>query len=157
MQRTQARSRWGERAYSPQWVYRGQKTTVIGAMTQSQWLAKRTLTGSMKTDDFFTFIQEDLLPLLKPHHVLILDNLCIHKHPKILHLLESAEVTVLFLPPYSPEFNPIEMLWSKVKSMLRFFIPRSSLEIPPLLEIIQSLIPTSFFKNWVTKCCYCSS
>jgi putative transposase len=59
MQRTQARSRRGERAYSPQWGYRGQKTTVIGAMNQSQWLAKRTLTGSMKTDDFFTFIQED--------------------------------------------------------------------------------------------------
>jgi len=157
MQRTQARSRCGQRAYSPQFVYRGQKTTVIGAMSQSRWLAKRTLVGSMKTDDFYTFIEDDLLPLLKPHHVLVLDNLPVHKHPKILELLKAAEVTFLFLPPYSPDLNPIEMLWAKVKSMLRFFIPRSSLEIPALLGIIHSLIPTSFFNNWVTKCCYCSS
>lgn len=157
MQRPQARSRCGQRAYCRQWAYRGQKTTVIGAMNQSQWLAKRTLTGSMKTDDFFSFIQEDLLPLLKPHHVLVLDNLSVHKHPKVLHLLQSAQVNVLFLPPYSPDFNPIEMLWSKVKSLLRFFIPRSSLEIPTLLDVINALIPSTFFKNWLTKCCYCSS
>lgn len=157
MQRTQARSRCGQRAYSPQHVYRGQKTTVIGAISQSHWLAMRTLSGSMRTHDFHEFIQQDLLPHLKPDHVLVLDNLPIHKHPEILQTLKNAGITVVFLPPYSPEFNPIEMLWSKVKSMLRFFVPKTSQDIPPLLGMIKSLIPSTFFKHWVTYCCYCDS
>jgi transposase len=75
--------------------------------------------GATDTDTFIAFVREGLVPHLKPGQVVVLDNLPAHKSRKIDVLIESAGARVLRLPPYSPDFNPIEMAISKVKSILR--------------------------------------
>ncbi|MBC6471832.1 MAG: transposase [Hormoscilla sp. GM102CHS1] len=64
---------------------------------------------------------------------------------------------VEYLPPYSPDFNPIEMLWSTVKSLVRMFPTRAMSAREQLIELALMLIGTNTFKNWFTKCCYCTN
>jgi transposase len=66
-----------------------------------------------------------LAPTLRSGDVVVMDNLSSHKRPQVRRLIEAAGATVLYLPPYSPDFNPIEMIWSKVKRLLRSFAART--------------------------------
>jgi transposase len=68
---------------------------------------------------FEAYVGEVLLPALGPGDVLVMDNLSVHKVQRILDAIEAAGVKVLFLPPYSPDYNPIEKMWSKVKALVR--------------------------------------
>ena len=82
-------------------------------------------TGQLTPRLFITFVREALVPLLKPGQVLVMDNLPAHKSPQIDRLVEAVGARVLRLPPYSPDFNPIEMAISKIKTVLRKFAHRS--------------------------------
>jgi transposase len=68
---------------------------------------------------FETYVAEVLLPVLRPGDVLVMDNLAVHKVQRILERIDAAGIRVLFLPPYSPDYNPIEKMWSKVKALVR--------------------------------------
>jgi transposase len=68
---------------------------------------------------FQTYVEEVLLPVPGAGDVVVMDNLASHKHPRVRELIESAGAKLLYLPPYSPDLNPIEMIWSKVKRLLR--------------------------------------
>lgn len=86
-----------------------------------------------------------------------MDNLNIQKMSRVAELIASAGATVEYLPPYSPDFNPIEMLWSTVKSLVRMFPTRAMSALEQLIELALMLIGATTFKNWFTKCCYCTS
>jgi transposase len=77
-------------------------------------------------DIFETYVQRVLAPSLRRGDIVVLDNLSSHKRPRILRLVRARGARLLFLPPYSPDFNPIEMMWSKVKSILCSLAPRTS-------------------------------
>jgi transposase len=77
------------------------------------------------TELFVTYVREALIPVLKPGQIVILDNLSAHKSPRVDRLVESVGARVLRLPPYSPDFNPIELAISKIKTMLRKLARRS--------------------------------
>ncbi len=114
-----ARAPRGERVVDDVPRNRGTVTTMLGALGISGLLAMMTIEGATDAAVFETFVARILLPKLKPGDVVVLDNLAAHKTPRVRHLVESAGATLLFLPPYSPDFNPIEECWSKLKALLK--------------------------------------
>jgi transposase len=93
-------------------------TTIIGALTLQDWQAM-TLEGAMDRFAFDAFIEHVLVPGLRPGQIVVLDNLSTHKSEKARTMVEAAGCQWVFLPTYSPDFNPIEMMWSKLKTYLR--------------------------------------
>ncbi len=119
MIRTRGRCKKGERLldYTP---FGHWKTlTFIGALRQSGMVAPMVFDSPICGDSFKAWVEQCLLPELKEGDVVIMDNLGSHKTPSIRKLIRSAGAKVFYLPPYSPDLNPIENCFSKVKSWLR--------------------------------------
>jgi transposase len=93
--------------------------TAVAAIRLHGLTASATMACPMDGQLFQRYVQEALASVLQPGDVVVMDNLASHKHPRVRQLIESAGATLLYLPPYSPDFNPIEMIWSKVKRLLR--------------------------------------
>ena len=92
---------------------------MIGSVRQDGGTACMTVEGALNAEVFRSYIREILLPTLSPGDILVMDNLSAHKDREALGMLEEAGVKVRFLPAYSPDLNPIELMWSKVKALLR--------------------------------------
>ena len=100
--------------------------TLIGAMRIGSMLAPRVWPRAMTADDWVRWILEDLISALKPRSIIIMDNLNIHYNGYALDAIKEAGHTVLFQSRYSPDFNPIEMAWSKIKTLARGSRPRGA-------------------------------
>jgi transposase len=103
---------------------RGKNLSVLGAFDQIGMLATTSKLGAMTRVDLERFLSVDLLPRLLPGSVLVLDNASIHKGGKIARLVAQAGCRLLYLPPYSPDLNPIELAWRCVKVSVRKGGPR---------------------------------
>jgi transposase len=113
--------------------------------------------GATDSDTFIAFVRDGLVPNLKPGQVVVLDNLSAHKSPKIDRLIESAGARVMRLPPYSPDYNPIEQAISKVKSILRKLARRTvDALLPAIAEAIRS-ITASDALNFIRHCGYAAT
>jgi transposase len=125
MQRTHGRAPPGERVVSK--VPRGHWKVIrtIAAMSLRGIEASASFDGATDTELFVTFVREALVPALQPGQVVVMDNLSPHKSPEVQRLIEQAGARVLRLPPYSPDFNPIEQAISKIKSVLKKLACRS--------------------------------
>jgi transposase len=156
MSRRVARALKGKKAYHFQESYRGQKLTMIGAIKRGEILATKTIEQSMKSDDFLEFIQIDLAPRLQAGDVVVMDNLNSHHRNEVREIIESVGARVEYLPVYSPDFNPIEMMWSQIKSVVRKFRTKTIESLIKIIELAVSLIPSQFLHNWFAKCCYCT-
>ena len=119
MVRTHARGPIGERVVCKTPHGHWKTISTIAAMTVEGMLTAVAYDGAVNTEAFVGFVEQFLVPMLRPGQVLILDNLPAHKSTEVDRLVESVGARVMRLPPYSPDFNPIEMAFSKVKSMLR--------------------------------------
>ena len=84
-----------------------------------------TLDGAMDAAAFLVYVEHVLVPTLRGGEIIVLDNLSSHKHPRVAELLAAAGAEVWYLPPYSPDLNPIEQMWSKVKQILRSLAART--------------------------------
>ena len=93
--------------------------TVIGALTTDGILAAMTVDAATDSDVFRTYVTDVLGPQLRPGQVVILDNVSAHKAAGVRTAIEQAGARLLYLPPYSPDFNPIELVWAKFKAYLR--------------------------------------
>ena len=155
--RSHARSPHGTRVYDLKPFYRGAKITVIGAITFKQVLAVMTLNGSMNGDAFEVFIEKCLVPQLSFGAVVVMDNVPAHKVATIEPLIKAVGASVLYLSPYSPDFNPIEHWWSQLKAFLRSFSPTTTKFVDTLIATALDLINPKHLQNWFTKCCYCTS
>jgi transposase len=125
MQRTHGRAPPGERVVSKVPHGHWKVISTIAAMTVGGIEASASFDGATDTELFVTFVREALLPMLRPQQVVVMDNLPAHKSPEVDRLIESAGARVLRLPPYSPDFNPIEQAISKIKSVLKKLAHRS--------------------------------
>jgi len=94
-------------------------TTLIAALGIEGVRCSTVVDGAVNRDIFESFVENVLVPELRPGDVVILDNLSSHKGPRVRELIESAGAELIFLPPYSPDLNPIEMVFSKIKQLLR--------------------------------------
>ena len=119
MTRLRGRSPRGKRLHASAPCGRWRTTTMIGSVRQDGSTACMTVEGAVNAEVFRCYVREILLPTLKAGDILVMDNLSAHKDSQALDLLKSAGVAVRFLPAYSPDLNPIEMMWSKVKALLR--------------------------------------
>jgi transposase len=97
----------------------GKTTTLVAALTpeglQEPWLIE----GAMNTDSFAWYITQELAPTLRPGQVVVLDNVSVHKAASIRQAIDAQHCQLLFLPPYAPDFTPIEQAFSKIKAILR--------------------------------------
>jgi len=112
---------------------------MIGALVLRGFKAVMAVTGPTNGDVFRAYVQEVLVPTLEPGQVVVMDNLSAHKVAGIREAIEAAGARLLFLPPYSPDFNPIEQCWSKVKNYLRGWGART---IDSLIEAIADAMQT---------------
>lgn len=92
---------------------------MVGAMSASGMKTALNFEGTMTTDVFLYFLHHFLCPLLKAGDVVIMDNASVHKNEEVRNLIEATGAKLLYLPPYSPELNPIELAWNKIKQFLR--------------------------------------
>lgn len=101
-------------------------TTMISSMRLDGSTACMTIDGATDAEVFRAYVSEVLIPTLREGDIVVMDNLTPHKNEETLSLIEMAGASVLFLPPYSPDLNPIEKMWSKVKQALRSLEARTS-------------------------------
>jgi transposase len=125
MQRTHGRAPPGERVVSKVPHGHWKVISTIAAMTVRGIEASASFDGATDTELFVAFLREALVPMLRPQQVVVMDNLPAHKSPEVDRLIESADARLLRLPPYSPDFNPIEQAISKIKSVLKKLAHRS--------------------------------
>ena len=94
-------------------------TTFVAGLTPRGMIAPFVLSGPINRDAFEAYVEKVLVPELRPGDIVVMDNLSSHKGPKVRTLIEAAGAELLFLPPYSPHFNPIENAFAKLKALLR--------------------------------------
>lgn len=129
-------------------------TTMISSIRMDGTTACMTIDGATTGDVFKTYVRCVLCPALRPGDVVIMDNLGAHKNEEALSLIKEAGAQPLFLPPYSPDFNPIEKMWSKVKALLRHAEART---LPDLIDAIGSALSRVTPKDamhWFASCGY---
>ncbi|MBL4557215.1 MAG: IS630 family transposase [Rhodobacteraceae bacterium] len=119
MARLRGRAMRGERCRAGVPHGHWKTTTFTGALRLSGMTAPMVLDGPMNAAAFLAYVEQALVPTLRPGDVVVMDNLPAHKPPAIRAAIEAAGATLRFLPPYSPDFNPIEMAFSKLKARLR--------------------------------------
>ena len=125
--------------------------TVLAALTTAGVLASMTIESPTDGDVFLAFVEQVLGPRLQPGHVVILDNLAGPQGGGVRQLIESRGAQLLYLPPYSPDFNPIEQAWSKVKQLLRAVKARVLQQLEPAvaqaLAAITARNAQAFFRH----------
>lgn len=112
------------------------------------------LDGPMNSETFLSYTQQCLAPSLRPGDVVVMDNLSSHKATGVREAIEAADATLWYLPPYSPDLNPIEMLWSKVKAWLRRVAAKTFESInDTLADALNHVTPTES-ANYFNACGY---
>ena len=116
-----------------------------------------TMNNSMDSTAFDVFIEKFLAPQLWSGAVVVMDNLPAYKLASIEPMIEAVGAKVICLSPYSPDFNPIELWWSQLKSFLRSFTPTTTEMVDTIISVALNLMNPQHLKNWFTNCCYCTS
>lgn len=154
MQRTHGRAAPGERVVSKVPHGHWKVISTIAAMNACGIVASVSFDAATDTELFVTFVRESLVPILRPGQVVVMDNLPAHKSAQVDRLVESAGARVLRLPPYSPDYNPIEMAIAKMKSILRKLARRSVDELLTAISDALESITASDALNFIAHCGY---
>jgi len=152
--RLRGRAARGQRVHASSPQGHWHTTTMIGALRVNGSTACMAIEGATDTEVFRAYVGQVLCPTLQPGDVVVLDNLAAHKSQPTIELIEATGASVRFLPAYSPDLNPIEMMWSKVKSKLRSAAARTE---PDLIQAIGAALKTVTEQNatnWFTACGY---
>lgn len=154
MTRRYARAPSGERARG--WVPAGhwKQLTILGGLSLQGLIACMSIEAATDQDVFLAFTREVLLPQLRVGQVVILDNLPAHKNDEVRKLIEGAGCRLLLLPPYSPDLNPIEQAWSKLKTLLRTAAARTKEALEEALTTVIEEITAADARGWFTHCGY---
>ena len=148
MSRSYGYASCGERAVSYEPACKGTRFTLVGALSVDGFLGGLEVTGSVNGDVFEAFVEQIVVPHLCPGKVVVLDNVPFHRRESIQDLIEAHGATVKFLPPYSPEFNPIEECWSKLKAWLRKRAARTVSTLQDAITEAIQHVTSSDAKGW---------
>ena len=154
MTRLWGRARRGRRVHAAAPCGRWRSTTMISSIRLDGTTACMTISGATDTDVFRTYVREILCPELRPGDIVVMDNLGAHKSPATLELIAAKGAEVRFLPPYSPDLNPIEKMWSKVKSLLRRAEARTPEDLDGAIGEALSKITANDARGWFNSCGY---
>jgi len=138
MARTHGRCRRGERLRVGVPHGHWKTTTFIAGLTTRGMIAPFVLDGPINRSAFETYVERVLAPELRQGDIVVIDNLSSHKGPKVREMVEAAGASLLYLPPYSPDFNPIENAFAKLKAILRKAAART---IPRLWDAVRDALP----------------
>jgi transposase len=138
---------------------RGRNTTIIGALSWLGVQAAMTLEGAARAPSGWTlafeaFVEQVLCPTLEPEQIVVMDNLSIHKSARVRELIERCGCQLWFLPTYSPDFNPIEQAWSKLKAFLKQRQARSAPALQEAIALGLPLITPQNAQAWFKHCGY---
>lgn len=131
-----------------------QTTTMIAAIGLGGVQAPFALEGAVDTEAFLVYVEQVLLRTLHGGEIVVLDNLACHKHPRVRELIESVGAELWYLPPYSPDFNPIEPMWSKIKQILRSLAARTFEGLIAAIGVALENVTTHDMIGWFTHCGY---
>ena len=135
-------------------LHNGPNVTVVAALSAQGVEAVMELDGALNTASFAVYLEQVLGPGLQPGDVVVLDNLRVHKAPGLAELVEARGARLLFLPPYSPDFTPIELAFSKLKTHLRTAAARTREALTAALQTALAWITAEDAQNWFDHCGY---
>lgn len=127
---------------------------MIGALTAKGLATLMTLDGATDTACFVAFVEHYLVPVLRPGQIVVMDNLSPHKAPAVRRLIEGAGCGLRYLPPYSPDLNPIEQAWSKVKERLRSLEARTLATLDTAIADAMQTVTAQDARGWFRHCGY---
>lgn len=129
-------------------------TTFVAGLRASGFIAPLVVDGPMNGDVFLAYVQQQLAPTLKPGDLVIMDNLSSHKRVGVKEAIESVGAELMFLPPYSPDLNPIELAFSKLKTLLRKAAARTTEELEKAIVTIIDQFQNQECINYFRKAGY---
>lgn len=127
---------------------------MIGALGAEGSTALMVIEGATDAAVFRAYVKHVLAPTLRPGEIVLMDNLSSHKSPEVREMIEAAGAELRFLPPYSPDFNPIEKMWSKAKEFLRAAKPRGTEELYQAVRRALEQITPQDAHAWFESCGY---
>lgn len=154
MTRRYGRSQRGRRLLEKTPCGRWETTTFLGALRATGFVAPLTVAGAINGDLFRAWVEQHLAPALKPGDLVVMDNLSSHKVAGIRQAIESVGAEVLYLPPYSPDLNPIELAFSKLKKMLRDGAERTTDKLAKLCGTILDFFAEKECRGYFKHCGY---
>ena len=154
MTRRYGRAPKGQRVHGAVPLGHWEVTTLIGALALDGVRASFSVDAATDTDIFQVFVEQILRPGLRSGDVVIWDNLPAHKNVDLQPVLQSVGATLLPLPPYSPDFNPIEQCWSKVKEFLRSASARTPETLQRAITEAFAVVTASDAQGWFQHCGY---
>jgi transposase len=128
--------------------------TVIAALRLDGVGAPAVFDGPIDQPSFLAYVEQVLVPTLRRGDVVVLDNLAVHKQPAVRAAIEQVGAHLRFLPPYSPDFNPIELAFAKLKAFLRAARPRTFDHVNALVATALTLFTATECRNYVRHCGY---
>jgi transposase len=127
---------------------------VIAGLRPTELGATAVFDGPIDAGTFRAYLEQVLVPTLRRGDVVVMDNLAVHKQPDVRAAIEQAGAQLRFLPPYSPDFNPIELAFAKLKAFLRAARPRNFDEVCALMTTALGLFLPDECANYVRHCGY---
>ena len=155
MARRYGRGKGGRRVVEHTPLNTPKSTTILSSIRLDGEMAFTTFPGGTTADKFLTYLKETLIPTLRPGDVVVMDNLRTHHIQAVGELLLAAGADVLYLPPYSPDLNPIEKLCSKVKAILRKLQLHSPEMLPAAIRFAFNCVPPDDCAGWFQCAGYC--
>ena len=144
----------GQRAHASTPHGHWQTTTMIASVRLDGTTACMTLEGTTDTESFRAYVEAVLVPTLRPGDMVVMDNLSPHKSDPTLALILQVGAQVRFLPAYSPDLNPIEKMWSKVKSLLRSAEARTPADLVQAIGLALAQVTPQDALGWFASCGY---
>ena len=144
----------GERAHASAPCGRWQTTTMMSSLRLDGTTACMALEGTTDTESFRAYVAAVLVPTLRPGDLVVMDNLSPHKCDPTLELITQAGAEVRFLPAYSPDLNPIEKMWSKVKALLRTLEARTPADLVRAIGQALAQVTAQDALGWFASCGY---
>ena len=152
--RLRGRSPRGQRANASCPAGHWQTITMMSSIRLDGSTACMALEGATDTETFRAYVRQVLVPTLRPGDLVVMDNLSPHKSDQTLALITEVGAAVLFLPAYSPDLNPIEKMWSKIKTLLRAAEARTPTELVATIGQALARITAQDALGWFTSCGY---
>lgn len=144
----------GQRVHANRPQGHWQTTTMMSSIRLDGTTACMALEGTTDTESFRAYVEVVLVPTLRPGDLVVMDNLSPHKSDPTLALITQAGAQVLFLPAYSPDLNPIEKMWSKVKALLRTLQARTPADLVKAIGQALAQVTAQDALGWFTSCGY---
>jgi transposase len=154
MTRLYGRAAPGERVFDSVPQNYGENITMLACLSASGLSAPMTVEGAVDGLVFRAYVEQVLAPTLEEGDILVMDNLGAHKVKGIREAIEARGATVIYLPPYSPDLNPIEKCWSKIKTYLRAAKARTRQALEQALKEVLLLVTEKDALGWFASCGY---